>query len=113
TGEFEYRALMPRLRAKVEKSLNIDLGNSYIPGKVYFQDITASWPAEVDDLDSIITSPPFFDSTRFYQANWLRLWFAGWNDDDFKLKPKIFIDEKQKKSFDVYETIFRQSRERL
>src|SRR5690606_26779318 len=74
TGEYEYRAMMQRLRAKVEKSLNIDLGNSYNPGKVYFQDITASWPAEDDDLDSIITSPPFFDSTRFYQANWLRLW---------------------------------------
>lgn len=113
SGDFEYRELMPRLRVKVRKSINVDPGTSYVPGKTYFQDITASWPAEVDDLDSIITSPPFFDSTRFYQANWLRLWFAGWNDEDFKLKPKIFIDEKQKKSFDVYETIFRQSRERL
>lgn len=113
TGDFEYRELIPRLRAKVRKSINIDLGKSYTPGKTYFQDITASWPAEVDNLNAIITSPPFFDSTRFHQANWLRLWFSGWNDRDFKLKPKIFIDEKQKKSFDVYETIFRQSRERL
>lgn len=113
TGDYEYRALMPRLRAKVKKSLIEVPNDKYVPGKVFFQDITATWPAEVDELDSIITSPPFFDSTRFYSANWLRLWFAGWNDEDFKLRPKIFIDEKQKKSFDVYESIFRQSRERL
>jgi DNA modification methylase len=113
TGDYEYRALMPRLRAKVSKSLSELPADSYKRGKMFFQDITAPWPAEVDDLDTIITSPPFFDSTRFHSANWLRLWFAGWNNDDFKLRPRIFIDEKQKKSFDVYEPIFRQSRERL
>lgn len=113
TGDYEYRALMPRLRAKVTKSLAEAPTDNYKPGKMFFQDITAPWPAEVDNLDTIITSPPFFDSTRFHSANWLRLWFAGWDNDDFKLRPKIFIDEKQKKSFDVYEPIFRQSRERL
>jgi tRNA G10 N-methylase Trm11 len=64
-------------------------------------------------LDAIITSPPFFDSTRFHLANWMRLWFCGWNQKDFKSKPLSFIDETQKVTFDVYEPILRQGRERL
>ena len=77
------------------------------------QDATDTWPQEVDNLDAIVTSPPFFDSTRFYLANWMRLWFCGWNADDFKEKPRAFLDERQKSSFEVYEPILRQSRERL
>jgi tRNA G10 N-methylase Trm11 len=67
----------------------------------------------VDNLDAIITSPPFFNSTRFYLANWMRLWFCGWNEDDFRSRPLSFVDERQKKSFTVYEPFFRQARERL
>jgi hypothetical protein len=64
-------------------------------------------------LDAVITSPPFFDSTRFYLANWIRLWFAGWSQPDFKLQTNSFIEEKQKEDFSVYKSIFRQTRERL
>lgn len=113
TGNFEYRELMPRLRQKVEKSLNVEYPDNFVNGEMYYQDATSWWPQEINDLDAIITSPPFFDSTRFYSANWMRLWFAGWNDADFKEKPSDFIDEKQKKDFSVYESILRQSRERL
>ena len=55
----------------------------------------------------------FFDSTRFYLANWIRLWFAGWTSTDFKERPPAFVDERQKRSFDVYEPVIRQARERL
>ena len=41
------------------------------------QDATEWWPADVNELDAVITSPPFFDSTRFYLGNWMRLWFCG------------------------------------
>ena len=82
-------------------------------GQVFFQDATSWWPAEVDDLDAVITSPPFFDSTRFYMANWMRLWFCGWGAADFKEKPQAFVDERQRKGFDVYESVFRQARARL
>ena len=61
----------------------------------------------------MITSPPFFESTRYYLANWLRIWFAGWSPRDFKGRPLGFVDERQKKSFDVYVPILRQARERL
>jgi len=113
TGDFEYRPLIPRLREKVQRSLETELPHHFIDGKVFFQDATSWWPREVDDLDAIITSPPFFDSTRFHLANWIRLWFAGWNSDEFKTKPLSFVEERQKQSFNVYIPVLRQSRERL
>ena len=113
TGSYEYRSLINQLCAKVQRSLNEDLPVNFRAGKIFFQDATSWWPREVDQLDSVITSPPFFDSTRFYSANWLRLWFSGWSAHDFKKRPSVFIDEKQKSSFDVYIPILRQAKERL
>lgn len=113
TGSYEYRPLIDRLRAKVQRSLAENLSVDFRSGKIFFQNATSWWPQEVDQLDAVITSPPFFDSTRFYLANWLRLWFAGWSARDFDTSPSVFIDEQQKKSFDVYIPILRQARERL
>ena len=113
TGSYEYRSLIGQLRAKVQRGLNEYLPTNFQPGKIFFQDATGWWPREIDQLDSVITSPPFFDSTRFYSANWLRLWFSGWSAHDFKTCPSAFIDEKQKSSFDVYIPILRQAKERL
>lgn len=113
TGKTEYRPVIGRLRTKVERSLST-LGGSYKrQGKAFFQDATQPWPGEVDKLDAVITSPPFFDSTRFHTANWMRLWFAGWEAEDFQSEPRTFVDERQKESFDVYRPIFRQCAERL
>lgn len=113
TGPDEYRAVMPRLREKITKSINALNSVSVSRGRMFFQDATAEWPAEVDALDAIITSPPFFDSTRFHTANWMRLWFAGWELSDFYRKPAEFVDERQKTSFEVYDPIFKQAAERL
>jgi len=113
TGSLDYRALMPRLREKVARSLAVPRAELFEPGRALFQDATSWWPREVKDLDAIVTSPPFFDSTRFYLANWMRLWFCGWELDDFRKKPSTFVDERQKRGFHIYEPIFRQSRERL
>jgi len=113
SGAFEYRSLVPHLIEKVNRSLTLEYPTSFTEGKIFDQDSTSWWPVEVEQLDAIVTSPPFFDSTRFYMANWLRLWFCGWETKDFIEKPKHFVDELQKLSFDVYESIFRQARERL
>lgn len=113
TGSSEYRALIPRLREKVQRSLNVEMTDNFVEGHVFHQDATSWWHQDVNDLDAIITSPPFFDSTRFYLANWMRLWFCGWEAKDFQTKPLAFVDEKQKSSLDIYNSIFRQSRERL
>lgn len=112
-GPFEYRSLIERLEAKVQRGLQQLLPEEFQPGRIFLQDATNWWPREVDQLDAVITSPPFFDSTRYYLANWLRLWFAGWSPRDFKGRHLRFVDERQKKSFDVYAPILRQARERL
>lgn len=115
SGEFEYKSLMEKLREKVDRTLaHVEQrAADFQPGLVFAQDATKTWPNEVQNLDAIITSPPFFDSTRFYAANWMRLWFAGWNEAHFKTEPVSFVDELQKKDLSVYDTIFMQARERL
>lgn len=113
TGEFEYRSLIEQLLAKVERGFKEPLPEDFCPSKMFFLDATSWWPREIDNLDAVITSPPFFDSTRYYLANWLRLWFAGWSKTDFETRPLGFVDERQKSSFNVYIPLLRQSRERL
>lgn len=113
TGEFIYKPLITHLKHKLDRSLAVEFPQCFVEGKIFDQNATSWWPQEVNELDAIITSPPFYDSTRFYLANWMRLWFCGWDKRDFQVKPKNFIDEKQKSSFSVYEPVFRQARERL
>jgi tRNA G10 N-methylase Trm11 len=113
TGPKQYRPLLARLHEKLTRSLEATLPASFTDGFVLDCDATTWWPHEIDRLDAIITSPPFFDSTRFHLANWLRLWFVGWDRADFESRPLAFVDERQKASFHVYEPIFRQARERL
>ncbi|AGH75059.1 SAM-dependent methyltransferase [Edwardsiella piscicida] len=113
TGDFIYSNLVIKLIKKVERVLLNSDGIPDTGSKVFYQDSTKSWPEEVNNLDAIITSPPFYDSTRFYSANWMRLWFSGWEKDDFQTKPKDFVDETQKKSFEIYDNIFKQSQQCL
>lgn len=113
TGEFIYKNLIEKLCEKVNRVINEELPLNFKNGKIFNQDTTIVWPQEINDLDAIITSPPFFDSTRFYLANWIRIWFTGWSEIDFKHQPKSFIDERQKIDFAIYESIFRQAKERM
>lgn len=113
TGAFEYKDLIAHLKDKVERSFATAIPDDFVEGDMLFQDATSWWPRHIENLDAIITSPPFFDSTRFYLANWLRLWLSGWDKEDFEKRPLGFIDEKQKLGFEIYEPILRQARERL
>lgn len=113
SGEFEYKSLIEKLRNKVDRFYSIPLTSNFKSGKIFHQDIIEEWPSEINNLDAIITSPPFFDSTRFYLANWIRLWFCGWEKDDFRTQVTPYIEERQKKGFEIYEMIFQQSKERL
>ena len=113
SGQFEYRSLMKLLRSKVTRGLGVRYPDEFRQGFTFNQDATSWWPREVENLDAIITSPPFFDSTRFYLANWIRLWFCGWEKQHFTSMPLRFLDVKQKESMRVYESIFRHSRDRL
>lgn len=112
-GKFERKSLIEKLSEKINRTTPHLDRKMFQPGIIYFQDTTKTWPAEVRNLDAIITSPPFFDSTRFYAANWMRLWFSGWDNAHFKTEPVNFIDELQKKDLSIYDGIFMQARERL
>ena len=109
TGPVEYRSLMSRLRDKVDRILTDDRLLSHTPGQAFQSDCTEDWPVEPGSVDAVITSPPFFDSTRFYMTNWLRYWFVGWERKDFDTRPNMFLETRQKKSLAIYEKLFQQS----
>lgn len=113
SGDFTYKSLIEKVTEKVNKSLKAEIPNNFTEGTIFLGDSTQRWNDEINELDAVITSPPFFDSTKFYMANWIRLWFTGWNEDTFSTEPENYVDEKQKESFDVYDSIFENARERL
>lgn len=113
TGKTEYRELAIKLEQKIHRSLVVMRSPMFVSGSSLFQDATGRWPQDIDPLDAVITSPPFYDSTRFHLANWIRLWFAGWTSMDFRERPLSFVEERQKKNFNIYEPVLRQARERL
>lgn len=113
TGEFIYKSVLEKLRVKVFKSLAVELPSTFCQGKCFQSDITYKWPDELSNIDIIITSPPFFDSTRFYITNWMRYWFCGWSRSDFDTKSTNFVEVTQKKSLTIYEPIFEQFAQRL
>ncbi len=113
TGPFEYRTLMPRLHDKLARLIDELDNNTRLFGDSCQADCTIVWPDAIPTADVIITSPPFFDSTRFYSTNWIRFWFAGWERDDFDSQTGAFVENRQKKSFDVYRSFFEASRERI
>ncbi len=113
TGPAEYRSVVDRLRAKVDRSLSAELPPDFRTGTVLQADLLRPWPESVKNIDAIITSPPFFDSTRFYMANWMRFWFAGWERDAFEKEPARYVESLQKQSLSVYEGLFRSFRKSL
>lgn len=113
TGDFEYRELMPRLRDKLARIHEELTNNAREWGSSAQGDCTATWPASIPTADVIITSPPFFDSTRFYMTNWMRFWFVGWEREDFDIRASEFLETRQKQSLDVYYSFYAAARERL
>ena len=113
SGDFVYKSLIEKVSEKVSKSLKVEMPHKFTEGLIILGDSTQRWDDRINNLDAIITSPPFYDSTKFYMANWIRLWFTGWNEDTFNTEPENYVDEKQKDSFDVYDPIFENARERL
>lgn len=106
-GEFIYKSLIDKLEGKVNRVLNIEMSDSFKQGKAIWDDFSnLNKHIEYNSIDAIITSPPFYNSTRFYLANWIRMWFAGWDKEDFNVKKEHFLETSQVKDINIYESFF-------
>lgn len=106
TGDFEYRDFSARIVAKVNRAVGAYplFGAQSLNGGATLGSFEKLKYA--NEIDAVITSPPFAASTRFYIANWMRLWAAGWEPEDFSNRKVEFIEEKQKKNFEIYSDFF-------
>ena len=105
-GEYIYKNLINKLEEKLNRVTN---EYKYLNNAGYafwgsFQDLNKK--IKQNSIDSIITSPPFFDSTRFYMSNWIRMWFAGWDKEHFSTEKHQFMENQQVKSFEIYDNFF-------
>lgn len=105
TGDFIYKNVVTHIRDKLDASYRKGTFEHYTPGKAIYGDYQELSKYH-SFADAIICSPPFADSIRFYMQNWMRLWLCGWEEDDYKNADSIFLDQKQRKNFDVYRSFF-------
>ena len=105
-GDFIYKNVIEHIHDKLLKSYEKGNFDRYTKGKAIYGDYSLL-PISGIKVDVIICSPPFTDSIRFYMQNWMRLWLCGWEVENYKKAETIFIDQKQKKDFDVYISFFK------
>ena len=115
-GEYIYKSVIECIKNKVEilyKSSNKEKENiyteydlkNYVSGCMNLGNVL-NISEFYNNIDIIITSPPFVSSLRFYTQNWMRLWLSGWEIDDFKQAEIDFLESKQKKDLSIYKNIF-------
>jgi len=109
TGEFEYKDTLIKLKKKIDLSISHIMDVERILGKSFEQDILKKWKVKDHSIDFILTSPPFAFSTKFYINNWIRYWFGGWGIEDFNKESFNYLEKKQKKDFNIYDKVFKES----
>jgi len=102
TGETVYKNLVEKLVQKIERTYKDSFPETFVSGQAFMQDVTKKFPKGLAKVDTVITSPPFFSSTKFYMTNWLRFWFVGWEKEDFEIESVKFLEKKQLVSLNVY-----------
>ena len=108
TGPTIYKSVIERLQNKVNLSFKKPLPKRYQKGDIKMGSVLEI-PYKKEYFDSILTSPPFWSSTRFYANNRIRLWFCGWNYRDQENKGRSeFFEELQKENISVYQSVFSQ-----
>lgn len=106
TGDFEYRPLAPRLTDKIHRMLEVEYPQNLLCGMATQLPFSKLNNLYKNQVDVVITSPPFVASTRFFVTNWMRLWLTGWEKDDFTSRQEQFLEYQQKKSLDIYFKFF-------
>lgn len=112
TGPVEYKPLIGHVQQRVGRMFREPLPDAFTPGQSFQGDFRNLRSQGVGDVDHIITSPPFW-GMRFDRPNWLRLWFCGWEENDFHQTSRGFLERQQVESLDVYRQFFRTCRELL
>ncbi|EMN4469660.1 hypothetical protein [Aeromonas hydrophila] len=108
TGDFEYKDVFHKILEKAERAFATSLPTNFISGEGIFGDFR-DVPDKVNTkFDAIITSPPFY-GMRFDRPNWLRLWFCGWGEQNFKQDSLDFLERQQVKNIDIYKDFFSMS----
>lgn len=79
---YEYRALRPRLIAKIERAYRREQMHEPWDKDAYdvLQVDSVRLPIADQRIDSIISSPPYFGALDYARDNRLRLWFLGVED---------------------------------
>jgi hypothetical protein len=101
TGAFEYRSLSERLESRLDRVVPelVALTSDQPAGRAILGDFRLVGEHEAD---AIITSPPFARSLRFWSSNWMRLWFSGWDQGDFRSEPARYLETEQRTSYEPY-----------
>ena len=106
TGEFVYKNVVKHIEDKLTASYKKGDFSTYRFGRAIYGDYRDLSSHSIS-ADAIICSPPFADSIRFYMQNWMRLWLCGWEESNYKDADNTFLDQKQRKDFDVYISFFK------
>lgn len=106
TGDYIYKNVVAHIKDKLLASYAKGDFSSYVAGKAILGNYLTLNQHNIK-ANAIICSPPFADSIRFYMQNWMRLWLCGWEEEDYKQAEETFLDQKQRKNFDVYISFFK------
>lgn len=104
SGEKVYKSLARAVRNRCKILKNSPRPSLFRRGESYdvdFRDL----PRVTRPGDLVLSSPPFI-GLRFDRPNWLRLWFCGWEAEDFWTTSRSFVERQQLKSMDVYDDFF-------
>ncbi|WP_322923647.1 hypothetical protein [Paenibacillus campi] len=107
TGEFVYKNVLKHIKQKIELSYKKGEFAEFKNGTAILGDLFNLDHQFFEEIDVVITSPPFVNSIKFFQNNWMRLWLSGWEPHNFKEANDRFLEGKQNKSLNIYNEFFR------
>jgi hypothetical protein len=108
SGPFEYRSVAQRLDQRLERLKRVEWPDKFEAGSSWHADFRELPNLLADQVDAIICSPPF-PGMRFDRPNWLRMWFCGWEAEDFHVRSREFLERQQGRTFAVYREFFQVS----
>jgi len=111
SGKAIRKSVVEHVRRRILRLYKSELPKTYCHGHSHHADFR-DLPDRHELVDGIITSPPFW-GMRFDRPNWLRMWFCGWNAEDFHVASRAFLERQQTVSLEVYRKFFEVCRKLL